>query len=115
MAWRMSCCATTRHPLRHAGIAVVGHGQGLPGEQAARAAQGGSARIQRAQAQGGAVGLHVGCPGPVRRVVHKAGEIDVEMPAEVVQQVERADLVALVRRVGNAVAEEQERWFRHTH
>ncbi len=38
----------------------------------------------------------------------KRAKVDIEVPAQVMQQMERADLVALVGGIGNAVAQEQQ-------
>ena len=88
---------------------VVRHGQRLAGKQAARTAQRREPRLERTKKYTRAVFLQLWSPEPVLGVVDETAEVDIKMSAQVMQQMERTYLVAFVRRVGNTVAEKQER------
>jgi hypothetical protein len=95
-------------PVCEFAVAVIRQRQRLAGQQPAQARQLGEAAMQRQQ-------LHLGAPLlervailPVVRIVDEGAEMDAISLAQMPQQMERADLVALVGRVRDAVSEEKQ-------
>ncbi|MNT42382.1 hypothetical protein D3C72_1788010 [compost metagenome] len=95
-------------PLQQARIAVVLHAHGLARQQRLHGPPAGRAAPQVDEARAGAQGGHGFRVLPVVVIVDEAAQVYAEMPAQVLQHVPRAYLVALVGRIRQAVGEEEQ-------
>ena len=93
-------------PLQQTCIAVVLHAHGLPRQQRLQGAPAGRAAPQFNEARAGTQGGHGFRVLPVVVIVDETAQVHAEMPAQVLQHVPRAYLVALVGRIRQTVGEE---------
>src|SRR5690606_23006117 len=87
---------------------VIADGQRLAANEAGKRPDLRLARIEGERNDARAQVLQEGHMGEIGGIVHEAAEMDAMPLGEMGEQMPRADLVALVRRIGNAVGEEQD-------
>ena len=101
------------HPVLQAPVAEEYDAQGLAGQQPAQAGEPRAAAIERGDVEVATEPTHRVHVRPVGRIVDQAAEMHVVPLAQPVQDVQRPYLLALDRRIGQALRQEQERWPAH--
>ncbi len=97
--------ADTVDPALQARVAIVAQGERLVGKQGVETADLGEARIEAGDVQAAAIAANLLDELLVVRVVDEGPEKNPVLGRQVLEQVVGADLVALVRRVGQAMDE----------